>query len=772
MAGLLPRSGRSSELLPRRIGSALSPFSRARTLDDFGESLGLVAQRLIELGGQERDQLERQQAEGAGVAEGLAAGNEGRAPVLRQSQAASDLAFNKAVGTAYFTRRQLDIDVGVAGAVEQFAKPQAADLGGYDAALSDLRGRMMAVVPPAIAPDFQVYFDRQAQIGRLKVAHAVRGDAEARANATHLEAFSLAADEAAGAWRAGNLAQAEAADLKARIALDARSDLTPQAKAELALKLQDAGRRQLVLGGFDKAKAKGLASAEAYAEMVRGRDDLDPTMRNQAADWMQAHLTDLRRQRREQDAEAKAGAEEGRQRWLSDFTLAFGKGERGAGDIEQAYQDGRLKPQERTHFHQELDRIAAGREKVEATFRDQQAKADRDAFHSDLKLAVEAGEAGSVDVDNAYARGLLTPEQRTELRLKADKGERGVARVHQAWLAQMPLDPKSAEDRQAVDRHFQSAQTKLWADLPAPIRAAREVDYATQIGLVPPALASRWRVELRTTDPDRVAAAAGQVMALEARNPALLNDLPREDVDLAGPVMERLRLGLEPRAAAVAALKAREVPAAEAKARLERLKDEPDADRRKWLEGELTGGVMTRWATGKPGDVTDGLFGDFNAAYQQEFAAQGDAEVAKRLALARVRRIWAVTEADGGGRRWMRFAPEAVYGSEHGVEWYGEQLRDDLKAINAAPAEGQKLRLEADPLSAQELGGMARPAYRVLRLEADGAWAPLLDAEGQYLRWRPDWERSAARERLVARARQAIERRRELLNAPPLVVVP
>ncbi|WP_341914539.1 hypothetical protein [Ferrovibrio terrae] len=684
MAGL-PFAYRQSGL-PRRPGSTLAPLASLDSTAGASSIIARLADNLIQSGAIDRERADLTTAHGEGISEGLAAAAEGRQVQRRTGGSAADVAYTRAVATSYFTRRQLNIDDAISGAAVENSK----DVSAFRAKAGELKANLLSSVPPEIMNDVSLYIDKSVSENGRTIALAQRKDVEANANAVQLEAFTRFSDKSAAAWRSGNQTEAAARDLDARTALDARSDLTAPQKAAALLEMEKRGQRELLLGGFDRAKGRGLEYAESYIAAVRKNEAVEPDLRNKAADWMTAHVADLRRDAREAEQETRTKTEEQRQRWLSDFTLRFdGNGVREA-DIEDAYGKGMLKPTERTHFRQQLA-----------------------------------------------------------------KREGDVVRVDRALDGGRKLDPKEGDDRKAVDAHFKR-RSAVWSDLDPLTRGNRELDYIAKVGVVPDSVQSRIRVDLRQNDPAKLAETSGFLDRLFTTNPSFRNDFSDSELSLADAAATRMRLGEPPEQAARAALAAQAATPQERKIRSELFKEEKPEVSRKWIKGKTSGGVFSSL----PGSTEDALIGDFNAAYEQEFMAHGNAEVAKELAWKRLQRVWGESNADGGGKRWMRYAPEAIYGNGQDPEWIGEQLRADLKSVGAEPGEKAKLRLQPDALSAYETGvdGRPMPHYRIVKLGDDGAWRPMLDKDGGYLRWRPEWSNSPARSRLVDEAKGALKR--------------
>lgn len=151
-------------------------------------------------------------------------------------------------------------------------------------------------------------------------------------------------------------------------------------------------------------------------------------------------------------------------------------------------------------------------------------------------------------------------------------------------------------------------------------------------------------------------------------------------------------------------------------------------------------------------EIHDRMAGEFNMLVEEIFAKTGDVDVARNSALATLRRTWGVTSI--GGRRWQKYAPEAVYANAAGIDWIHEQIREDLESLEVIPkiTEEEPIRLEPDFLTARE----GLPTYVAMALDEHGAWAPLPVPP-----IRPDYATSPAKRRSDAEAEAHLAAMRE-----------
>lgn len=478
---------------------------------------------------------------------------------------------------------------------------------------------------------------------------------------------------------------------------------------------------------IDRAyQAHGAEAARAGYEAILGSDAakaLPPAFRQQALSRAEARISDLDREAAQQRAAASQAAAEEYARGKADFDIRAERGQLSQTELDRAYDGGTgwLRPADYATLTKSLD--------------------------GQLEKALQS----------------FAAFQRVE-----DAGKGGPF-----------LDPNSAADQKAVDAHF-AAVSAGWADKPPEERDLLTVGYVADHGIVPPSLLGHLRGALRKGSPSQQVQAAATIGLIEERAPWAAHDFDGSEFDLATELNLWTKAGAPPEEAlarAQDALKSdpatREVRATawtrqkygdgNRAALLSRLADVPDSARA-WYDPRTNAALP------------DAMAGEWDALVKDRFLATGDIDSARATAWRTMRRTWAVT--DIGGRRFQRYAPEAIYANAAGTGWIGEQLYDDLAhAVVKLPADatedarsaaleaekarlkGSGVRLEVDPITARS----AAPSYVVLQKNAGGEWAPvagpdgkpLSGPDGRPLRFRPDWASSPAARSAVNDARDA-----------------
>ncbi|MBK8200609.1 MAG: hypothetical protein IPK75_19920 [Acidobacteria bacterium] len=381
----------------------------------------------------------------------------------------------------------------------------------------------------------------------------------------------------------------------------------------------------------------------------------------------------------------------------------------------------------------------------------------------DLERGIKDGSKGLTDIANLRAEGRLTPAAADELYTAWDAQQKtamasaeDAARVAGAMSGNVILDPKSSDDRKAVDT-FWRAQA---AQLPGDEQQALAETIAAKTGVLPPTLAGQLNGAMRAS-PDRRAWAADTIMRVERASPSVAEDLPADTVRAARLTGNYLMAGMSP---------------AEAAQRVDDQMRNANEPIRKLRETQMTAGGQKsqlnsawQWATSRSGlrdeqgfldrgsqglgDASAPVRAEFEAAYREAFLAHGDDDAARAEAVSVVKRTWAVTKADGT-TRWMRYPPERMYGGGDpaAAKWIGEQLTADVPM-----PEGSTRQLVSDGITARQVQAGQPPTYRVIVKDARGV---LNEVPG--MRWAPDHKAHAEKVQQTAISDAYAKRQKEM----------
>jgi hypothetical protein len=400
--------------------------------------------------------------------------------------------------------------------------------------------------------------------------------------------------------------------------------------------------------------------------------------------------------------------------------------------------------------------------KINAALAKAEAAERREQFTSDLTIAVHRGEKGYLDIEEAARNGSITPGTRTQLTIFLDRdverqqiASKMIARVQGAGEGGQPLDPKSPEDKKALNLHYGASLTNWKPDEVVP----KSIDYAARYGIVPEQFRGVIRGNLRSGDADKALMASDTIRQLRNQNPQLLNDFADEDLRLGNLVGSLTDAGMPPQAALQYAQDSLKVDKTTRETRqadynLQRGKSAEDrlqSDKR-WLEGRLN----SVWSSDPTIDPL--MHAEFDSLAKAEFEKTGNLDASRQFALDNVNRVWGRTNV-GGTERYMKWAPEKMYGVDtlspkQNAAWMSEQLLADVGKGALAdpnnPLTADRIVITPDPTRTRN----GRPVYQVSIKDSSGVLNPVTDARGNPLPWVPDWNSSAEKARAEERAQK------------------
>lgn len=325
-----------------------------------------------------------------------------------------------------------------------------------------------------------------------------------------------------------------------------------------------------------------------------------------------------------------------------------------------------------------------------------------------------------------------------------------------------PLDPRSAQDRKAVDLAWGAKAETVGEDMKLPAL----IGFADQVGMIPDAGKKMIRGLLRSGSDQNVLAAVEAIGRIKTVNPELLNDFAREDLNLATSVLAQADGGVDPALALRRYREGLQVDETTRKVRLqhfsEAVKAAPD-DASRTLR-EATGGEASwlallggEWRT--DAEVPAEAAEEFNRLRREEFVRTGNMDGATRFAKDSVSRVYGVTTL-GGGRAVTKYAPEKLYGSpklslKENAEWIKEQALSEAKAVLGDVPEGQ---VSLTP--AKRVGPDGLPGYVITITTEDGRMVTP-ERNGRPLLFVPDFKSSPAASKKKAEEKRAVDAARE-----------
>ncbi|CAA7621193.1 hypothetical protein [Magnetospirillum sp. UT-4] len=669
--------------------------------------LGRLAGGLMEGDAQDRARAVADQAAQAGTAEGAAAAAEMRAPALKGGDTVADRAYDQANLAAYVAR----LDVTVAEQADRFAREHGTDVAGFTAKWDGMAKGLLDQMPGNLRPMLSVELDKRKVQHLHPIWQAERRKTEDAANADLLSGMNRAHLDASNAWRKGDAAAAQEASQRFLGYLGNRTDLDERGKVQAREAYRLDMRRNAVLGEFDRELSRGgPASAERFIAHFAApgmQPDLDPDHVKKIAGEMGVRLRDVVDRSERAQAAADKANDLARSHWYSDFTIRLNRGELGYGDIERAYEKGLLKPHERSDAVIKLDKR---REK------------DTEAAAAIARVTTAFAGAGTV------------------------------------------LDPKSDDDRKAVNAHF-GALASGWQNLDVGTVTEKTVDYARRVGIVPDPVKSQVRGWLRAGSEDQKVAASQLVQQLRNANPQLLKDFADEDLRQADLVNTFSGYGVPPADAVRKAEEAMRRPKGEADALRQQYEAVTKSDLPEtWLKKQLQPSWFGNAA------LPPVLSEEFSALAREEYTLHGNMDAARATALSRLQRVWGVSNLtnQAGAAQFARFAPEKFYavGDAPPAEqskWMKEQLLADLQGQDGlwdpgTPLDGRLWLIPNPDGAADRETGL--PLYGVMVRATDGTTHLMRKSDGRALLWKPDWATSPAGKRAAAEQQEGVSRAR------------
>lgn len=162
--------------------------------------------------------------------------------------------------------------------------------------------------------------------------------------------------------------------------------------------------------------------------------------------------------------------------------------------------------------------------------------------------------------------------------------------------------------------------------------------------------------------------------------------------------------------------------------------------------------TVLNWQADVPDHLVAELERDVNGVFLRQYQLTGDEDVARDYALKQAAKIWGQTEADGG-KRLIKYPPEAFYAFNDDNGWMQQQLVADVSEFTGSAADDLDGRvfIHSDNMTARQASVQA-PTYQVLLQDDNGALVPL------DVRWAPD-SAKAAEEWRKARIEEGREKR-------------
>lgn len=305
------------------------------------------------------------------------------------------------------------------------------------------------------------------------------------------------------------------------------------------------------------------------------------------------------------------------------------------------------------------------------------------------------------------------------------------------------LDPADSKAKKAMDDHFSNVFLPSLQKMNTTEKSNAISDYVSKTGIYPSALESSVNAQLSNGTPAQKIIGAEIINTIAEKNPntALqINDTIRARARM---ISDNVVAGLDPETSVMYAENSvfqKDTP--EYKARKERFSDPKNGEQIKFNKSDYT-----KLFRSDPSEVPDAMQADYDTLNRSYFMDGGlNAKQAADLAREKVKAQWAQTNVDGK-KRWMKYAPEAIYGNQAGTDWIAQQLKDDISKIPRIYEVGQEpdIFLSVAPSTVRQ----PDPSYLVFERDKNGVLQPFLTGNGKQAVFKPDFATSAEYVRLI-----------------------
>lgn len=303
------------------------------------------------------------------------------------------------------------------------------------------------------------------------------------------------------------------------------------------------------------------------------------------------------------------------------------------------------------------------------------------------------------------------------------------------------LDPTRKEHKKAVDAYYTQLAPKI-AAAPLAEKGSMIVDLVSKTGIWPTELESTMTAQLSNGSPAQKAAAADVINAVAQENPQTMYQMSDSIRARAAAISNNINAGMDPETASKYAENSvfkKDSP--EYKLRQKKFSDPKNGEEIPFSPSKYKPGIIN-----EP-EIPDAMVSDYNTLNSAYYMDEGlDARTAAKLADEKIGFLWKVTEVDGH-KRWMKYAPEAMYNNKVGTEWIGEQLRHELGQIPSVKEEGEEEEIFLTPHP--KTVRFPDPTYLVFKKDKNGITQPYLNQKGNQVTFKPDYESSPSFTSLV-----------------------
>ena len=313
------------------------------------------------------------------------------------------------------------------------------------------------------------------------------------------------------------------------------------------------------------------------------------------------------------------------------------------------------------------------------------------------------------------------------------------------------IDPTSKRDADGLNQVFVNEFLPTISNLPPMEQGKATVDFVSKAGVIPSALKGTLATTVRGGSPDQKLYASAVLSGIARQKPQAIEDFSKENVSYAFALnnmvsegidlesaIERLDNTFDPRNSEL--IKKR-------KNDFEIIKRDlnPKSKIQNIFKDELTDFFETSRISVVP-DTSDRLIARFNSIYEDEYVMSGDEDIALQRTSQRLKAQYGISTVGGGhNTRIMKYPPNKFYQLD-GIDTKDWLKRDfeDLRDRFLPDTNTSDIYIVDDEQTASEARD-ERPTYPVIYKNKNGALVPLMNEEGQQVRFAPNVQREINR---------------------------
>lgn len=370
------------------------------------------------------------------------------------------------------------------------------------------------------------------------------------------------------------------------------------------------------------------------------------------------------------------------------------------------------------------------------------ANAKKAATYAETRVAVSRGDMTHKQLDDMRKAEALDDAQWASLTIGLDSALKqkeeetaGIIDVANTLASGGGLSDDQAKD---WDKYYRGVVLPQAAQITDPdAQASFLANQVASSGILPKSLENDITARIRSGSAADKADAIDTLKRIEEQNPLVKSSLPSNIRAYADRVGEIIEVNPDP-TEAIKQVDMEFTNPAIAEARQKEFNKGFDFNKAQnkaanafkgWFETSASVPVST--------GTTIALQNDMKTLAGKYYTHNPDEDKALEYAAKEIKKTWGETSIAGGGKRLMKYAPEAVLPSYGGHKWVKQQLKADIPNIDL-----DNVFLNADGLTARTVES-GRPAYQVMIKREDGVLDMLRDKNGVIQRFVPDSQKAA-----------------------------